>query len=250
MSVRSAAAAASRDPLVAANSDPPSASTSIQLPGLRTRSVVLDHSLQAQWRGTAGRAHTSAAYVSDSQRLWILLSLFLLAALLVVCSLHFSEPTEQHMHPVARLPPEHPHSLNKAAAAAAAMAAAAAQGSQLVAASSSLAVSEYSVIYVTVPSAAVGTSLATGLLESKLVACANLVPALTSMYWWEGKIQTDQEQLLMVSCTHTINARHASRRMQAGARRRTEAHRCVRVCVCLLCSSRLAARCFPPWPRS
>jgi hypothetical protein len=41
------------------------------------------------------------------------------------------------------------------------------------------------VVYVTAPSAEVADSLATALVESRLVACVNIVPGLTSVYTWK-----------------------------------------------------------------
>lgn len=40
--------------------------------------------------------------------------------------------------------------------------------------------------------------LARTLLEEKLIACCNMVPGLTSMYWWKGEITTDAETLLIL----------------------------------------------------
>jgi periplasmic divalent cation tolerance protein len=36
------------------------------------------------------------------------------------------------------------------------------------------------------------------LLEEKLVACVNLIEGIKSKYWWDGKIQTDEETLLII----------------------------------------------------
>lgn len=36
------------------------------------------------------------------------------------------------------------------------------------------------------------------LLEEKLIACVNIIPGVKSMYWWDGKIQTDSEDLLIM----------------------------------------------------
>lgn len=49
----------------------------------------------------------------------------------------------------------------------------------------------------TCPNPETAQSLARQLLERRLVACVNLVPQVTSMYWWEGKIQEDSEVLLI-----------------------------------------------------
>jgi len=43
--------------------------------------------------------------------------------------------------------------------------------------------------------------LAHTLLEERLVACVNVVPGLRSHYWWEGKVTTDDEVLLVIK-TH------------------------------------------------
>lgn len=56
----------------------------------------------------------------------------------------------------------------------------------------------HSVAYVTVPNDAVAKTLARGLVENKLAACVNIIPQLTSIYEWEGKIQEDPELLLMI----------------------------------------------------
>jgi periplasmic divalent cation tolerance protein len=35
----------------------------------------------------------------------------------------------------------------------------------------------------------------------RLVACANLIPGITSIYTWEGSVQCDAEVLLIVKAT-------------------------------------------------
>eukprot|EP00455_Lapot_gusevi_P054797 TRINITY_DN884_c0_g1_i1.p1 TRINITY_DN884_c0_g1~~TRINITY_DN884_c0_g1_i1.p1 ORF type:complete len:121 (+),score=12.64 TRINITY_DN884_c0_g1_i1:93-455(+) len=55
-----------------------------------------------------------------------------------------------------------------------------------------------SVCWVTVPSLEVGKRLAQGLVQNQLAACVNIIPGLTSVYSWEGKIQEDSELLLMI----------------------------------------------------
>ena len=59
----------------------------------------------------------------------------------------------------------------------------------------------FKVCFITVPSQDEGKRLARLLLEKKAAACVNLIPQVTSMYWWEGAIQEDAELLLMVK-TH------------------------------------------------
>ncbi|MCW7538095.1 divalent-cation tolerance protein CutA [Aquabacterium sp. A7-Y] len=40
--------------------------------------------------------------------------------------------------------------------------------------------------------------LARRLLEARLVACVNIVPGVSSMYWWQGRIEEAREWLLVL----------------------------------------------------
>ncbi|XP_026737276.1 uncharacterized protein LOC113500622 [Trichoplusia ni] len=71
--------------------------------------------------------------------------------------------------------------------------------------SGSVDANKYSVGYVTVPSVEVGNTIARGLVENKLAACVNIIPQITSIYEWEGKITEDSEALLMIK-TRTSEA--------------------------------------------
>jgi len=54
------------------------------------------------------------------------------------------------------------------------------------------------VVLITAPSHAEGEKIATMLVESKLAACVNILPAVHSVYRWQGDIHTDQEVILLV----------------------------------------------------
>jgi periplasmic divalent cation tolerance protein len=41
-------------------------------------------------------------------------------------------------------------------------------------------------------------SLAKGIIEERLGACVNILPKIESLYWWENKVQTEEESILMV----------------------------------------------------
>ena len=41
-------------------------------------------------------------------------------------------------------------------------------------------------------------ALARALLEARLIGCANLIPAVRSLYWWEGAIQDDAEVVMLM----------------------------------------------------
>lgn len=50
-------------------------------------------------------------------------------------------------------------------------------------------------------------SLARTLLEERLIACANLIKGVHSLYWWDGKIQSGAETIiLMKTPASKINA--------------------------------------------
>lgn len=55
-----------------------------------------------------------------------------------------------------------------------------------------------SIAYITAPDIDSAKSLARGLVEQKLAACVNIVPNVTSIYHWDGKIQEDSEVMLIV----------------------------------------------------
>ncbi len=48
-------------------------------------------------------------------------------------------------------------------------------------------------VYVTASSQEEAKDLAKKAVEARLAACANVYPQITSFYWWEGKLNQDQE---------------------------------------------------------
>ncbi|RIA92992.1 CutA1 divalent ion tolerance protein [Glomus cerebriforme] len=57
---------------------------------------------------------------------------------------------------------------------------------------------ESRIIFVTCPNEELALKLSRGLLQEKLVACVKIIPKVTSLYWWEGKIEESADQLLMI----------------------------------------------------
>lgn len=57
---------------------------------------------------------------------------------------------------------------------------------------------EHSVAYVTAPDEEVAKKIGHGLVNKKLAACINIIPKITSIYEWEGKINEDSEVLMMI----------------------------------------------------
>jgi periplasmic divalent cation tolerance protein len=56
----------------------------------------------------------------------------------------------------------------------------------------------FAIVLVTAPDLDVARTLAKAILEDRLAACVNLVPAIESHYWWEGKIETGAEVLMVI----------------------------------------------------
>lgn len=54
------------------------------------------------------------------------------------------------------------------------------------------------VVLSTFEDAADAAQLARTLVEERLIACGNFFPGLTSIYWWEGKIEEAGEVLLLM----------------------------------------------------
>ena len=55
-----------------------------------------------------------------------------------------------------------------------------------------------SVILVTAKDKKEATKIAQGLLEAKLIACANIIEGVQSLFWWQGKIDSSKEVLLVL----------------------------------------------------
>ncbi|KAL2655772.1 hypothetical protein AAZV13_04G084600 [Glycine max] len=49
-----------------------------------------------------------------------------------------------------------------------------------------------------------GKKLAESIVKEKLAACVNRVPGIESVYQWEGKIQTDSEELLIIKTRQSL----------------------------------------------
>ncbi|KAJ1295658.1 hypothetical protein BS78_01G239900 [Paspalum vaginatum] len=60
------------------------------------------------------------------------------------------------------------------------------------------------VVYVTVPNREAGNKLAGSIISEKLAACVNIVPGIQSVYWWEGKVQSDAEELLIIKTRESL----------------------------------------------
>jgi periplasmic divalent cation tolerance protein len=57
---------------------------------------------------------------------------------------------------------------------------------------------QYCVILVTTGTLRQAEDIARALVEEKLAACCNILPAIRSVYRWQGATQEDEEQLLII----------------------------------------------------
>jgi periplasmic divalent cation tolerance protein len=71
-------------------------------------------------------------------------------------------------------------------------------------------------VYITCPDTDVATQLARGSVQARLAACANIMPGMTSVYEWNGSLQTEQETVLILktrssladALTEWVSSRH------------------------------------------
>ncbi len=57
---------------------------------------------------------------------------------------------------------------------------------------------EFIVVLTTVPNPEKGEEIAKKLVEERLTACVTILPARASFYWWEGKIEREEEFVLFI----------------------------------------------------
>jgi periplasmic divalent cation tolerance protein len=56
-------------------------------------------------------------------------------------------------------------------------------------------------IYITTPDRESAVMIARNLVESRLASCANLLGAITSIYWWDGKVHETGEFAFLAKTT-------------------------------------------------
>lgn len=66
-------------------------------------------------------------------------------------------------------------------------------------------------IYVTAANRAEALSIGRTLVEERLVACVNVLDGVRSLYWWEGKVQEDDEALFVAKTRSELAARVVAR---------------------------------------
>ena len=56
-------------------------------------------------------------------------------------------------------------------------------------------------VLVSAPDLKAARALARAALKSRLAACVNLLPGIESHYWWQGKLESSREVLLLLKTT-------------------------------------------------
>ena len=59
----------------------------------------------------------------------------------------------------------------------------------------------FAVVLVTAPDLKTARTLARAVLTARVAACVNIVPRIESHYWWQGRIESGRELLLIIKTT-------------------------------------------------
>lgn len=60
-------------------------------------------------------------------------------------------------------------------------------------------------LYVTLASKEEGEKISKLLLEKRLCACVNIYSGIKSYYWWEGKIESSEEAVMIVKTKESLS---------------------------------------------
>lgn len=60
---------------------------------------------------------------------------------------------------------------------------------------------DFLLILCTCPTREAASAIATALLEERLAACVNQLPGVKSLYRWEGRVEDDDELMLLIKTT-------------------------------------------------
>ncbi len=60
------------------------------------------------------------------------------------------------------------------------------------------------VLLVTTPTVEEAEKISNRLVEEGLVACANIVPSVRSIFWWEGKVSRETEALIIMKSRRAL----------------------------------------------
>jgi len=62
----------------------------------------------------------------------------------------------------------------------------------------------YVIVLVTCPDEKTAGNLADIVLNKRLAACVNIIPGMTSKYWWKGKVEKSKEALMIIKTKESL----------------------------------------------
>jgi len=63
---------------------------------------------------------------------------------------------------------------------------------------------KFNLIYITTKDKQEARKIGKVLVEERLAACVNIIDGMNSMYWWEGKVQDDNEAVLIAKTRESL----------------------------------------------
>lgn len=72
---------------------------------------------------------------------------------------------------------------------------------------------DFRIVFVTHPDLATASRLARVIVEERLCACANLIPAMQSIYMWKGRMEESSEVLMIIK-THESRIQELEKRLR------------------------------------
>lgn len=65
---------------------------------------------------------------------------------------------------------------------------------------------KFNLIYITTKDKKEARKIGKELVESRLAACVNIIDDMNSMYWWEGRVQDENEAILIAKTKESLVA--------------------------------------------
>lgn len=71
--------------------------------------------------------------------------------------------------------------------------------------------SQHVFVYITTSSRDEAEALSKAVIRERLVACTNIIPSMSALFWWNGAVQKEQEVVLVAKTTADVFDRLAER---------------------------------------
>jgi periplasmic divalent cation tolerance protein len=63
---------------------------------------------------------------------------------------------------------------------------------------------EFIIVFITAPNEKEAASISRTIVEERLVACVNIIPSVRSIYRWQGRVEDEQEVLMVVKTKKSL----------------------------------------------